>query len=63
MKSDVNGCSTCAKGAESYEFFKMSGKKYVQYDYRDDGGELFSCVAKTLEAARIKRDNWLNQRR
>lgn len=59
MKSDINGCSMCKKGHENYEQFKSSGKNYIQYDYRRSDGELFSCVAKTLENARARRDNWL----
>lgn len=66
MKSDVNGCSICAKGTENYESFTTRiGRKRVkriQYDYRHTNGKLFSCVAKTLEAARAKRDNWIKER-
>lgn len=36
--------------------------KRVQYDYRAPDGELFSCVAASLEAARTQRDEWLAQR-
>ncbi len=31
----------------------------VQYDYRAPDGRLFSCVAKSLEVARNRRDAWL----
>ncbi|MDR3357462.1 MAG: DUF3873 domain-containing protein [Desulfovibrio sp.] len=34
----------------------------VSYDYRDRDGELFSCVAVSLEAAREKREAWLKAR-
>ena len=65
MKSDVNGCSACAKGAENHEsFITRIGRKKVkriQYDYRHANGKLFSCVAKTLEAARARKDNWIKQ--
>ena len=51
---------------EQYEFFEVEhlarrGKDAtrVQYDYRHTNGKLFSCVAKTLEDARTKRDQWL----
>lgn len=60
MKSDVNGCSTCAKGQENYEFFKAYGLKVLQYDYRTESGELFSYVGQTLEKCRAARDEWLN---
>jgi hypothetical protein len=33
--------------------------KRVQYDYRAANGQLFSCVACDLEAARQRRDKWL----
>lgn len=65
MKNDVNGCSTCANGAENYEFFTMAiGRKKVrriQYDYRAPDGELFSCVVGSLDEARKKRDEWLRK--
>lgn len=53
-------------GHEQYEFFEVElfarrrkDATRVQYDYRAEDGELFSCVAKTLEDARAKRDQWL----
>lgn len=61
MKSDVKGCSTCQAGSESYETFSYAGKRFVQYDYRTVDGRLFSCCAKSLKAARNKRDNWMAQ--
>ena len=56
-----NGCSTCTTaGTENYERYKACNKKwYYQYDYRHTNGELFTCVAPTLEQCRAKRDNWL----
>lgn len=54
MKTDKRGCSTCPKETEHYEFFNYRGKKYVQYDYRDSTGKLFSCVAPNLKTAREK---------
>lgn len=62
MKTDKNGCSTCQPGKEQYETFTRRGKKYVQYDYRTESGELFSTVAPTLDQCREKRDAWLNSR-
>jgi hypothetical protein len=62
MKTDVNGCSTCAKGQESYEVYTDStGRECVQYDYRHTDGELFSCVCSDLETCRKRRDNWLKK--
>ena len=57
-----NGISTCtALGSEKFETFKAAnGKKYVQYDYRDTDGELFSTVKRTLQQCREERDKWLN---
>jgi hypothetical protein len=61
MKSDKQGCSTCARGQEQYEeyYSAVSRRNMVQYDYRDIGGELFGCVAPTLEKCREKRDKWI----
>lgn len=60
--NDEHGCSLCAaNGTERYEFYKdFKKRKMVQYDYRHTDGELFSCCAPTLEAARERRDKWLN---
>lgn len=62
MKTDKNGCSTCQSGKEQYESFTMSGKKYVQYDYCTESGELFATVVPTLDKCREKRDVWLISR-
>lgn len=63
MKSDINGCSTCQAGREQYEHYtqRLGRKVYnlVQYDYRHINGELFSCVAPSLEEARARRDRWM----
>lgn len=59
MESDINGCSTCPKGAENYEAFTYRGNRLYQYDYRHTDGELFSCVMPTLEGCREERDKWL----
>ena len=62
--NDEHGCTLCnALGTERYEYFTMRSlrKKMVQYDYRHTDGRLFSCVAPTLEAARERRNQWLNK--
>lgn len=48
------------KGQEQYKEFKsrVNKKAYVQYDFRDHDGELFSTTADTLEEARRRRDEW-----
>lgn len=63
MSLNPQAIATCQ---EQYEFFEVEhlarrGKDAtrVQYDYRHTDGKLFSCVAKTLEDARAKRDQWL----
>ena len=63
MKTDVNGCSTTKAGQEQYDFFysKLARGDRVQYDYRTPKGKLFSCVAASLDAARMKRDLWLEK--
>lgn len=54
-----NGCSFCPAGKENYTTFKSyDGKKYYQYDFRSINGDLFTCVAPTLQKCREKRDNW-----
>ncbi len=63
----VNGISVCPRGEERYEYFtpayaRRTRKRYCQYDYRTESGELFSCVAPTLEECRRKRDEWLNRK-
>ena len=58
MKSDHNGCSTCPPGGEQWEEYADRVTR-VQYDYRTPEGKLFSCIAKSLEEARAKRDAWL----
>lgn len=63
-KMTKNGLSTTtAPGQEQYEFFSREvrgkEKEYCQYDYRDEDGELFSCIKPTLEACRDERDMWL----
>ena len=62
-----NGVSTCRKaGSEQFEKFQTGiGRRKrtrVQYDYRASDGELFSCVAPTLEDCRRKRDGWLSEK-
>ena len=59
MRTDVKGCSTCQVGRESYETFRTTKGERIQYDYRTQDGDLFSCIAKSLEEARKRRDDWL----
>lgn len=60
MKSDINGCSTCSRGVESFEeyYSDVIKKKLVQYDYRHPTGRLFSCISPTVEKARQRREKW-----
>ncbi|MDD4972045.1 MAG: DUF3873 family protein [Paludibacter sp.] len=59
MKSDLNGVSTCKPNKENWEIFKRGRVNFYQYDFRKETGELFSCVALTLQMCRDKRDAWL----
>ena len=58
----------CKKGEEQYEKFQKRVKgtrtmrNVYQYDYRTPQGELFSCIGRTLDSARRKRDTWLAER-
>jgi len=59
-----NGISTCTEiGQENYEAFVnkrgREQRRYYQYDYRHDNGQLFSCVKPTLQECRDARDRWL----
>ena len=64
MKTDVKGCSTCPIGKESYETFYSSSTKsnFVQYDFRDIDGELFSTIALDLDFARKMKNIWLQKK-
>ena len=71
MAMTENGVSTTtALGSEQYEYFtlgkhmgrSLAGKKRCQYDYRHVDGELFSCIAPTLDDARARRDAWLEKK-
>ena len=63
MKMTVNGVTTTnAPGQEQYEEFTAARNTYIQYDYRHTDGELFSCIRKTLDACRAKRDEWLGRK-
>lgn len=63
---NINGCSACQSGKENYCSYttRLRGKrvKMYQYDYRTQGGDLFTCCASSLEACRTKRDKWLSSR-
>ena len=39
-----------------------SRQQYVQYDYRDLDGELFSCVKQTLAECITAKEEWLKQK-
>lgn len=63
----MNSISVCPRGEERYEYFtpafaQRTGKRYCRYDYRTESGELFSCVAPTLEKCRRRRDEWQNKK-
>ncbi|CUP93510.1 MULTISPECIES: DUF3873 family protein [Bacteroides] len=62
-KMNENGISTCTiPGTEKYTPFHPAHRPknvYFQYDYKHTNGELFSCVASTLEECRSKRNLWL----
>jgi len=54
----------CKPGAEQWEEFQsaVTGKTYIQYDYRAGDGALFSTVTYRLESCRFLRDEWLAKR-
>lgn len=58
------GCSVCEVGKENYTTFfagAFRGTLYYQYDYRHTDGELFTCIGKSLDECRQKRDVWLSE--
>lgn len=54
--------NNCKNGEEQYEQYTSSTNKknYIQYDYRDKDGKLFSVVRKNLNECRVARDEWLS---
>lgn len=58
MKTDVNGVSQCQPGCENYETFTHRRKKFYQYEYRAEDGELFTCVKPTLTECRKAKDEY-----
>lgn len=67
-KMTLNGVSICPAGEERYEYYASDftgrkGKLLCQYDYRHTDGELFSCIAPTLEECRANRNDWLNRKK
>lgn len=58
MKTDVNGVSQCQPGCENYETFTHRRKKFYQYEYRAEDGELFTCVKPTLTDCRKAKDEY-----
>ena len=66
-KLTVNGVGVCPSGYQRHLYFTLSlslrrKKRLYQYDYRHTDGELFSCIAPTLEECRNERDKWLNKK-
>jgi hypothetical protein len=59
--NDERGHSMVQPMEERYEeFYSCTLRETrVQYDYRTLDGHLFSCIAKTLEDARARRDAWI----
>ncbi|NDW18782.1 DUF3873 domain-containing protein [Dysgonomonas sp. 216] len=64
--NDNNGSCVCEQGKENYITFRPAHRPrqiFYQYDFRYAGdGELFSCVAPSLEECRKRRDEWLRKK-
>lgn len=59
---NANGITTTTTaGTERFDVYysDVLRRELVQYDYRHTNGELFSCVAKSIDACRAKRDKWI----
>lgn len=67
MNNHLPTISICPIGGEQYVEFEDRTKRghpiRVQYDYRHIDGILYSTIADDLEAARARRDAWLERRR
>ena len=67
MNKHLPTISICPIGGEQYVEFEDKTKRghpvRVQYDYRHIDGILYSTIADDLEAARARRDAWLERRR
>lgn len=53
-------------GHEQWEEFVSAlrgNRQLIQYDYRNEDGRLFSCVADSLEECRHRRDLYVNKRK
>ena len=63
----LGAISTCKQGEEKYEHFNhrlgRKARRMVQYEFRDDQGELFACVKDNLEACRAARDTWQDKKK
>lgn len=66
MNNHLPTISICPIGGEQYVEFEDRTKRghpiRVQYDYRHTDGILYSTIADDLEAARARRDAWLEGR-
>lgn len=63
MTTDNTGTAVTDNGMEQWQTFRSSvtHRRMVQYNFCTTSGKLFSCVARSLEKARIKRDVWLSK--
>ena len=52
----------CLNGQEQYEPFRSRGRRFVQYDFRTEDEQLFTCIGRDLAACRAKRDKWFADR-
>ena len=48
-------------GNEQWEVYSRKGKTFIQYDYRDNNGKLFSCVRPSLEACRTYKNSVIKE--
>jgi len=59
------GCSVCEQGQENYTTFRPAHRPkqlFYQYDYRHTDNTLFTCVARTLEECRSRRNEWIREK-
>ena len=52
----------CQNGQEQFKSWERNRKTYIQYDYRDIDGELFSTVKGSIKECRQARNEWLSKK-
>lgn len=46
-------------GSSAYREVEREGQHYIEYAYRSERGQMFSCTGKTLDDAQEQCEQWL----